>query len=79
MADEPKEGASSGPIRPFLTGLAVAAGWGALNVPEKFSAGVLGEFAATMAVVTLVTGGVLAMMIEAVKLAARHCRERFRR
>ena len=79
MADEPKEGASPGPIRPFVTGLALAAGWGALNVPEKFSIGVLGEFAATMVVVTLVAGGVLAMVIEAIKLAARHCRERFRK
>ncbi|HUC18058.1 MAG TPA: hypothetical protein VMA37_10275 [Acetobacteraceae bacterium] len=70
---------SSGPIRPFITGLAVAAGWGALNVPERSSFGLLGEFAATMVVITLVAGGILAMVIEAIKLVARHIRERFRK
>jgi hypothetical protein len=78
MEDEPKRRVPPRPIRPFLTGLAVAAGWGAVNVPGDPSAGALGELIAMIAAITLVAGGALAMAIELVKLAARLSRERLR-
>ncbi len=78
MEDESKRGVPPRPIRPFLTGLAVAAGWGAVNVPGDPSAGTLGELIATIAAIALVTGGGLAMAVELVKLAVRLSRERLR-
>jgi hypothetical protein len=78
MEDERKRNLSAKPVRPFLTGLAVAAGWGAVNVPGDLAAGALGEFAATIVAISLVTGGGLAMVIEVIRLAIRYGRERFR-
>jgi len=79
MEDERRETPPPKPIRPFLTGLAIAAGWGAFNMPDDLTAGAFGAFAATIAAITLVTGGGCAMLVEAVKLAVRSVRTRLRR
>jgi hypothetical protein len=76
--DERKKDVSPRPIRPFLTGLAVAASWGAINMPADITTAALEEFFATIVAIALITGGGLAMVIEAVKLAVRYGRERFR-
>jgi hypothetical protein len=78
MEDERRGNSAAKPVRPFLTGLAVAAGWGAINVPGDLTAGALGELAATIVAIALVTGGGLAMAIELIRLAMRFSRERFR-
>ncbi len=78
MEDEEKKTTRARPIRPFLTGLAIAAGWGAIDMPPDVTVGSLGAFAARMAAIALVAGGGVAMGIEAVRFALRRGRTRFR-
>jgi hypothetical protein len=59
------------PIKPFVTGFGLGAAWGALSVPSSFSYAEMGGFVARIVAIALVSGGVLAVLIEALVLLAR--------
>lgn len=66
------------PIKPFITGFGLGAAWGALSVPSTFSYAVLGGFIARIFAIALVSGGVLAVLMELLVLLmrlARHWQE----
>lgn len=71
MPDEAEKSARVRPVRPFLTGAAIAAAWGALNVPSDTSIEGLGAFAAHIVAIMLVAAGVVAMGVEALSFAVR--------
>lgn len=67
------------PIKPFVTGFGLGAAWGALSVPSTFSYAVLGGFIARILAIALVSGGVLAVLVEVLVLLVRlgrHWQER---
>jgi hypothetical protein len=66
------------PLKPFITGFGLGAAWGALSVPSTFSYAVLGGFVARIFAIAAVSGGVLAVLVEAFVLLirlARHWQE----
>lgn len=71
MPDEEEKSTRGPPVRPFLTGAAIAAGWGALNVPSDGTIGGLAAFAAQIVAIMLVAAGAVAMGIEAIGFTVR--------
>lgn len=67
------------PIRPFLTGVGLAAAWGALHLPSRISADGMGEFAAEIIAGAILSGGVLALFVEAAIAGVSWVRRRIRR
>ncbi len=67
------------PFRPFLTGFGLAAAWGAFHLPHRFSGAGTGEFAAEIIAAAILSGGTLALVVEAGIASIAWVRRRFRR
>ncbi|GHD98152.1 hypothetical protein U879_11680 [Defluviimonas sp. 20V17] len=57
------------PVRPFLAGTSVAAGWGALHMPAALWSLVLGGFALKLIAIAIAAGGLIAAAMEVVVFA----------
>jgi len=62
------------PVRPFLTGVSIAAAWGAYHLPGTISASILGAFTAELVAIAIVTGGAIAIVIEVIVFTAARLR-----
>ncbi|TMV87235.1 hypothetical protein FGG78_19000 [Thioclava sp. BHET1] len=52
------------PIRPFLLGFGIAAAWGAVHLPTVLQPVAAGDFAAELIAIAIVSGGLLAALVE---------------
>jgi hypothetical protein len=74
MAKGPESAKPPRLINPVLSGIAIGALWGAMNVPEEITIGPLLQFAAIVLAVMIVAGGILAVLSEALAIATMFVR-----
>lgn len=60
----PGQGRAGRPVRPFLAGTSVAAGWGAWHMPAALWSLVLGGFALKLIAIAVAAGGAIAAAME---------------